>query len=111
MPDLDFSVRRALDRLATLPTLPARYDDLSREERALVREEYARRQHGICPLCLQPLLADPPPVVKRLELSRIKWPPEFFKWPQHLHHDHQTGLTIGTYHARCNAVLACYFHE
>jgi hypothetical protein len=110
MVDLSF-VAPALDRLAMLPELPADYKSMSREVRARVREEYARRQGGICPFCLQPLTGDPPPCVTRLPLSKMLWPPEFFRWPVHLHHDHRTGLTIGAYHARCNAVLACYLHE
>jgi hypothetical protein len=60
MPELPLTARKALDRLATLPTLPAMYDHMTREERARVREEYARRQGGICPFCLQPLTCDPP---------------------------------------------------
>jgi hypothetical protein len=111
VPELSPDVRRALEELSSIPELPAMYDEMTREVRARVREEYARRQRGICPFCLQPLLADPPPVIQRLPLDSNFWPPEFFRWPQHLHHDHRTGLTIGTYHARCNAVLAAYFHE
>jgi hypothetical protein len=93
------------------PELPCRYSQHTREERALAREEYVRRQRGICPFCLQPLLGDPPPVIQRLPVSSVLWPPEFFRWPIHLHHDHKTDLTIGAYHARCNAVLAAYFQE
>lgn len=111
MAELDFTTRQALVELNTPIELPARYDDLTVDQRARVRDDYARRQRGICPLCLQPLLADPPPVIRRLKVDKMRWPPEFFKWPQHLHHNHRTGLTIGTYHARCNAVLACYFNE
>jgi hypothetical protein len=108
--DLNFDA--TMHPVARLPrTLPAMYNQLTREERALVREEYDRLQGGICPFCLRPLASDPPPVIQRLPLSSIMWPPEFFRWPVHLHHDHGTGLTIGAYHARCNAVLACYFHE
>lgn len=111
MPDLDFSLQAALGRLADVPELPVMYDHVSREVRARVRDEYARRQKGICPFCLQPLLGDPPPVIQRLPLNAMNWPPEFFRWPVHLHHDHRTGLTIGAYHSRCNAILACYLHE
>jgi hypothetical protein len=96
---------------AACPELPAMYDRLSREQRILVREEYTRRQGGLCPFCLQPLDAAPPPVIQRLPLNQKLWGPAFMRWPQHLHHNHHTGLTIGTYHARCNAVLAAYFKE
>ncbi len=109
MADLNFDA--TLYPVAQLPKLPAVYEAHSREVRALIREEYARLQGGTCPFCLQPLASDPPPVIQRLPLSKMLWPPEFFRWPVHLHHDHKTGLTIGAFHARCNAVLACYFHE
>jgi len=109
MADLNFDATAF--PLPECPELPARYSRCTREERALAREEYARRQKGICPFCLQPLLGDPPPVIQRLPLDQRLWGPEFMRWPQHLHHDHHTDLTIGTYHARCNAVLAAYFKE
>jgi hypothetical protein len=111
LPELNPSIREALEGLNRKIVLPAMYDELTREERARVREEYARLQGGLCPFCLQPLVADPPPVIQRLPIDSVRWPPEFFRWPQHLHHNHRTGLTIGTYHARCNAVLAAYFRE
>lgn len=110
MAKLDFTVGPAPEPVV-MPELPAQYDKITREQRALVREEYARRQEGICPFCLHPLLGDPPPAVTRLPLDKMRWPAEFFKWPIHLHHNHRTGLTIGAYHARCNAVLACYLNE
>jgi hypothetical protein len=113
MPELDFTVRRALDSLAPDVTLPAMYDMLTPEQRRWARGEYARLQGGLCPFCLQPLHADPPPCILRMELSRKMFGEnlEFLRWPQHLHHDHRTGLTIGCYHARCNAVLAQYHGE
>ena len=109
MAKLDFTARPLPEPIE----LPALYDELTQEERREVREEYARRQKGICPFCLQPLLADPPPCIMRLELDRKMFGAnlEFLKWPEHLHHNHRTGLTIGTYHARCNAVLAQYHNE
>lgn len=39
------------------------------------------------------------------------FPPNFFKHPVHLHHDHQTGMTIGAVHNHCNAVLWQYYGE
>jgi hypothetical protein len=35
----------------------------------------------------------------------------FLKYPIHLHHDHNTGMTIGAVHARCNAILWQYHGE
>lgn len=111
MAELDFTIQQDLARLGAGIKLPVNYDHLTRSERATVREEYARRQNGICPHCWQPLLGDPPPAITRLKLDPKRWGPKFLQWPQHLHHDHKTGLTIGTYHARCNAVLAQYHNE
>lgn len=111
MARLDFTVGPAPEPVVMPTTLPVKYDDLSPEQRAAVREEYARRQKGLCPHCLHPLLGPPPPCIERLPLHKRAFPPAFFKWPQHLHHNHRTGLTIGTYHARCNGVLAQYHGE
>ena len=109
MADLNFDA--TLHRPPRCLELPARYSRCSPGERVLVREEYEHRQGGICPFCLQPLVSDPPPVIQRLPVDKVRWPPEFFKHPVHLHHIHRTDLTVGAYHARCNAVLAAYFQE
>ena len=41
------------------------------------------------------------------EMDKIKtiFPENFFDHSIHLHHDHDTGMTIGAVHAHCNAVL------
>ncbi|AGI61771.1 hypothetical protein VCO139_0016 [Vibrio phage VCO139] len=39
------------------------------------------------------------------------FPKNMFQYPIHLHHDHNTGMTIGAVHARCNAVLWEYYGE
>jgi hypothetical protein len=109
--ELDFTIQQDLLRLGAGMELPVIYDDLTPGQRTVVREEYARRQNGICPHCWQPLLGDPPPAITRLSLDERRFGGSFLKWPQHLHHNHRTGLTIGTYHARCNAVLAQYHNE
>lgn len=109
MADLNFDATRHAPPVC--PELPALYDRITPQQRALAREEYEHRQGGLCPFCLQPLAADPPPVIQRLPLNQKLWGPAFMRHPIHLHHDHRTGLTIGAYHARCNAVLAAYFQE
>lgn len=91
--------------------LPVNYEKLSAAERRLVREEYVKRQDGKCCHC-GALLSGPShyktlakPVNKKL------FPENFFKWPVHLHHSHDTNMTIGAVHAHCNAVLWQYYGE
>lgn len=88
--------------------LPARYSELSADQRRRVREQYAALQGGLCWACREPLLGDPPAHVRAKPLTGARFPRGFFKWPEHLHHDHKTDLTIGTVHAVCNAVLFIY---
>jgi hypothetical protein len=90
--------------------LPCLYDNLSITEKAQVRAEYSRRQRGLCYYCKAPLNGTPPVKILKKKLVRV-YPPEFFKNPIHLHHDHVTGFTIGATHAQCNAVLFEYHGE
>jgi hypothetical protein len=105
VPDLDFTVRATLEQLNAPVVIPAMYDQLTSDQRARVRDEYARRQGGRCHYCDQPLYGPPSDEVQRYPVTEHIYPRGFFTWPQHLHHSHRTGLTIGTVHARCNAVL------
>jgi hypothetical protein len=92
--------------------LPAYYDKLTTAERHSVRKEYARRQGGKCCFCDMPL--DGPPdwqKAGRLVIDESLFPAGFNWSSEHLHHCHQTGLTIGTVHAKCNAVLWQYHGE
>lgn len=92
-------------------TLPAVYSDLEWWERREVRNEYVRLQGGKCHHCGESLDNDP---AKRIQRKRIDWslfPPNFTKYPVHLHHSHDDGLTIGAVHALCNAVLWQYHGE
>lgn len=91
--------------------LPINYNRLKPHERRLVREEYVKNQEGKCYFCGTPL--DGPaaetvlckPIIERL------FPPNFFEYPVHLHHNHDTGMTIGAVHCYCNAVLWQYYGE
>jgi hypothetical protein len=49
--------------------------------------------------------------VLTMPINEKIFPPNFFKYPVHLHHDHNTGMTIGAVHAYCNAVLFQYHGE
>lgn len=88
--------------------LPKNYNLLSFTERRLVREEYERRQMGLCYYCNLPFYEDPP---KDKKLNLNLFPPNFLNYPIHLHHDHNTGMTIGAVHAYCNGVLWQYHGE
>ena len=42
------------------------------------------------------------------DLESLRTELNFFKWPVHLHHCHDTGMTTGAVHCYCNAVLWQY---
>lgn len=88
--------------------LPVNYTQISSHKRRAVRQEYAVRQSGLCYHCKAPLSG--PPNDKRTVRKEL-FPQFFFNYPQHLHHCHKTGMTIGTVHAHCNAVLWQYYRE
>lgn len=89
--------------------LPTDYNKLSRKERGLVRKEYIRLQKGKCIHCGGDLDRPPRPEVRSLKVDRSLFPPAFYDHPVHLHHNHDTGMTIGAVHAHCNAVL--WYHH
>lgn len=91
--------------------IPARYDDLTPPERRAVREEYVRRQKGLCSHCGNPLTGPASDLVELLWIDESLFLPQFLKWPVHLHHSHDTGMTLGAVHSRCNAVLWQYHGE
>ena len=91
--------------------LPVDYTKLDYRERRRVREEYIRIQNGLCYHCGKPLSGKPDSRVLSKSINRELFPENFFKWPVHLHHSHETGMTIGAIHSRCNAVLWQYYGE
>lgn len=91
--------------------LPVNYNEIHYTERRKVREEYVKRQGGNCCHCGAPLSGEPTKEIKEKWVNRRLFPPNFFKWPVHLHHNHDTGMTIGAVHNRCNAVLWQYHDE
>lgn len=84
------------------------YELLSQSERRELRQAYAKEQEGLCWHCKAPLMLDPPREITSKGINWRRFPPNFLRWPEHLHHDHDTGMTIGTVHAYCNAVLWQY---
>lgn len=91
--------------------LPVLYRMLSTAERRAVREEYIRKQGGKCAHCATALTGKPSIPVMEARIIRQLFPPGFLKRPVHLHHDQDTGLTIGAVHSRCNAFLWQYHGE
>jgi hypothetical protein len=91
--------------------LPARYDELTWQERREVRKAYVQKQDGKCHHCGASLEDGPAPSIMSKRINWRLFPANFLKHPIHLHHSHDTGLTIGAVHARCNAVLWQYHGE
>jgi hypothetical protein len=91
--------------------LPVNYDKLHWTERKDVRNQYVAEQNGLCQHCGQPLTGSPSSKVEAKWVNKALFPPNFFKYPVHLHHCHKTGMTIGVVHNKCNAVLWQYYGE
>jgi len=92
-------------------TLPQNYKKLTIPERRKVREQYVEEQNGFCSHCGAPLDSNPSEEIRRMWIDKSLFPASMFIWPIHLHHDHDTGMTIGAVHAVCNAVLWQYHGE
>lgn len=94
--------------------LPAYYDHLTRGDRVRVRERYEDEQQGKCCHCGEPLSGDPPSSITSVPIRWHLFPggrEGFLRNRVHLHHSHDTGLTIGAVHAHCNAWLWQYRKE
>lgn len=92
-------------------TLPVDYSSLDWQERRFVRNEYVRIQDGKCQYCGASLEKSPPEKVTGKKINWSRFPKNFLKHPIHLHHSHETGMTIGAVHNYCNAVLWQYHGE
>lgn len=88
---------------------PVNYDNLKPYERRKIREAYVAEQNNLCMFCNSALDADPPKEVTDNPINWSLFPPGFLKYPVHLQHNHDTGMTEGAVHAYCNAVLWQYF--
>lgn len=91
--------------------LPIKYNAAEWTVRRDARNEYVKRQDGNCHYCKHPLSHYPPKGITRKTIDWSLFPKNFLKHPVHLHHSHETGLTIGAVHAYCNAVLWQYHGE
>ena len=91
--------------------LPVNYDNTKPAKRRKVREAYVELQDGKCYHCKEPLTGKPSIEVGNMWVNSDLFPKGFFRWPVHLHHSHDTGMTIGAVHSKCNAVLWQYHGE
>jgi hypothetical protein len=91
--------------------LPINYEELDWAERKKVREEYIKIQDGKCRQCGALLCEEADESRPVQELFSHLFPSGFFDHPIHLHHSHETGMTIGAVHAVCNAALWVYEGE
>ena len=88
--------------------LPVDYKQLSSKKKKEVREEYVKAQKELCWYCKKPLYGKPAKNVLSYVLPKNVneiFHSGFFAHPVHLHHNHETGMTIGAVHCLCNAVL------
>ena len=88
--------------------VPQKYDDLNRQQRRDLREQYVEHTKGRCLYCYERLDDEPHKFVCQ-SAGEIVWDDlpggkeGFLRNPVHLHHDRETGLTLAAVHALCNA--------
>jgi hypothetical protein len=88
--------------------LPLDYNKLNWKKRTAVREQYINEQEGKCIYCNCSLSKKPPQYILNREIRWDLFPPKFLKYPVHLQHNHDTGMTEGAVHSYCNAVMWQY---
>jgi len=88
--------------------LPVDYTKLHYTEKKTVRMQYIEEQKGLCYYCNCPLDEEPPQYIKDKEIKWSLFPQDFLKYPVHLQHNHDTGMTEGAVHNYCNAVMWQY---
>lgn len=91
--------------------LPVNYDKLEKHQRRAVRLQYIEEQQNLCQYCEMPLNEAPDMHVSAADILWDLFPKGFRDSPIHLHHNHNTGMTIGAVHMRCNAYLWIYKGE
>jgi hypothetical protein len=87
------------------------YNTMTSEMRRLIRKAYEEDQGGICYHCKEVLTGPPSKEIQNKVINKNLFPNGFFNNPVHLHHNHNTGMTIGAVHCKCNAVLWQYHGE
>lgn len=85
--------------------LPVVYDEIPSRERYIIRSMYIQEQNWNCYYCKKSLLKPAAKWVLQRKISPKIFPKNFFDSKIHLHHSHDTGMTLGAVHSYCNAVL------
>lgn len=85
--------------------LPINYDNAHWTVRKQAREQYVKEQDSKCWYCKKNLFGKPSKEVMSKPINHKLFPISMFKYPIHLHHCRNSGMTIGATHARCNAFL------
>lgn len=88
--------------------LPIHYSKANPKTRKRCREQYVKEQHNKCMFCNKSLDDKPAEGIQSAKIELTLFPPGFFKYPIHLQHNHDTDLTEGAVHAKCNAYLWQY---
>ena len=88
--------------------LPADYIKLEWHERRAIREQYIKKQKGLCIYCNGELNKEAPKKILNKKINWSLFPDNFLKYPIHLHHNHNTNMTEGAVHNYCNAVMWQY---
>lgn len=88
--------------------LPVDYTKLEWYERREVREQYITEQNFKCMYCKCNLKENPPQTILDKVINWSLFPENFLKYPVHLQHNHDTGMTEGAVHSYCNAVMWQY---
>lgn len=104
---MTFFKRQPLKKLS----IPMKYSEIPYWRRYEVRKMYIEQQHGNCYHCHYPLNESAPDFIQE-QAEGVDWdlfPENFLESPVHLHHNHDTDMTLGVVHSHCNAVL-WFFH-
>lgn len=88
--------------------LPVNYNELERHQRTAVRKQYIKEQNNLCQYCKRSLDGQPDDLIYQKGIRWDLFPDNFQDYPIHLHHNHETGMTIGAVHMKCNAYLWQY---
>ncbi len=88
--------------------LPTDYTKLTSQQRKEVREIYIQQQQNLCFYCGCSLSQKAPKYIIEKKIDWSLFPQWFLRYPIHLQHNHETGLTEGALHSNCNAVMWVY---
>ena len=91
--------------------LPINYTEATWQERREARNQYVVLQDSRCWFCGCSLTDKPSNKVQEAYLDMSLFPKGFLDYPVHLHHDHNTNLTIGAVHSKFNGYLWQYLGE